>query len=103
MKSTEEQKHYWMGVNNQHYRGEGTIIKMSYPRCFIQYNIPKAWYSDMHEFYRDNAVVQWIDGDSIQSSEQVSIMIEAWEFLTNEQEILESDCAHLTNLNDFLS
>lgn len=65
--------------------------------------MPKACYSDIHEFYPDNAVVQWIDGESLKTGEQVSIMIEAWEFLTNEQEILESDCAHLTNLNILLA
>ena len=76
---------------------------MSYPRCFIQYSIPTACYSDIHEFYRDNAVVQWIDGDTLKTSELVSNMIETWVFLTNKQEILESDCAHLTNLNILLA
>lgn len=91
MKKFEAHKHYWWGENHQHWDGEETIIKMSFPRCFIRYKLNDAYFADYDEFYANIAEVQWFDGDKPSEKEQQRIMEEAWNFLAIEERLLEED------------
>ncbi len=100
MKKFEEHKHYWWGENRQHHDGEETIIKMSFPRCFIRYTLNDAYFADFEEFYSNIAEVQWIDGEKPSAKEQERIMIEAWNFLAIEERLLEEDLEDLEGFMD---
>lgn len=91
MKKFQEHKHYWLGENRQHWEGEETIIKMSFPRCFIRYKLNEAYFADIEEFYSNIAEVQWFDGEAPSEKKQKEILIEAWNFLAIEERILEQD------------
>ncbi len=91
MKKTEAHKHYWWGENHQHYPSQETIIKMSFPRVFIRYEVGDAYFADFNEFYNNIAEVQWIDGDEISEKKKQEIFIEAWNFLAIEERLLEED------------
>lgn len=91
MKKFEEHKHYWWGENHQHHHGEETIIKMSFPRCFIRYKLNDAYFASYEEFYGNIAEVQWFDGDKPSEKEQERIMMEAWNFLAIEERLLQED------------
>jgi hypothetical protein len=91
MKKTEEHKHYWWGENRQHYPTQETIIKMSFPRCFIRYELEKAYGTSFEEFYNSIAEIQWFDGEKPTDKIQEKILIEAWNFLAIEERILEQD------------
>lgn len=97
MKKNEAHKHYWWGENHQHFDGEETIIKMSYPRVFIRYQVGEAYFADFDEFYNSIAEVQWFDGDQVSYKQKQEIYIEAWNFLAIEERLLEED---LENLED---
>lgn len=98
---SEEHKHYWWGENRQHYRDQETIIKMSFPRVFIRYTLSDAYFASFEEFYNSIAEVQWIDGEKPSKDEQKRIMIEAWNFLAKEEEILEDDLEMMDDDNDW--
>jgi hypothetical protein len=91
MKRIEAHKHYWWGENHQHFDGEETIIKMSYPRVFIRYKLSDAYFADFDEFYNSIAEVQWFDGDEVSEKKKMEIFIEAWNFLAIEERLLEED------------
>lgn len=91
MKPIDAHKHYWWGENHQHFDGEETIIKMSYPRVFIRYKLSDAYFADFDEFYNSIAEVQWFDGDEVSEKKKMEIFIEAWNFLAIEERLLEED------------
>lgn len=91
MKKTEAHKHYWWGENHQHYPTQETIIKMSFPRVFIRYEVGEAYFSSYEEFYDSIAEVQWFDGDKLSDNKKTEILIEAWNFLAIEERLLEED------------
>jgi hypothetical protein len=91
MKKFEAHKHYWWGENCQHYPGQETIIKMSFPRVFIRYEVGDAYFASYEEFYNSIAEVQWFDGDELSEKKKEEILIEAWNFLAIEERLLEED------------
>lgn len=91
MKKFEAHKHYWWGENHQHFDGEETIIKMSYPRVFIRYKVGEAYFSSFEDFFSSIAEVQWFDGDEVSESKKQEIFVEAWNFLAIEERLLEDD------------
>lgn len=95
MTRTEEYKDYWLGVNAQYYIDELTIIKMSYPRCFIRLKLSGEYCSGMAGFYSEIVEVQWFDGDRPIQEEQNRIMVEAWNFLLIEKQIMENKMAEI--------
>ncbi len=96
----EEHKHYWLGENKQHHPDYEVIIRMIDPRVFIKYSVRLALLADFDEFYNSIAEVQWIDGKPDKST-QNKILIEAWNFLTIEERILEDDLDDLEDMEDF--
>lgn len=91
MKKVEEHKHWWWGENKQWHSEEETLIKLSFPRCFIRYNIGEAYFSSFEDFYGNIAEVQWLDGEKPSKKVQTEIFIEAWNFLAIEERLLEED------------
>ena len=96
----EEHKHYWWGENKQHHPDYEVIIRMIDPRVFIKYSVRLALLADFDEFYNSIADVQWIDGKPDKAT-QNKILIEAWNFLTIEERILEDDLDDLEDMEDF--
>lgn len=101
MKRIEAHKHYWWGENHQHFDGEETIIKMSYPRVFIRYKLSDAYFADFDEFYNSIAEVQWFDGDEVSEKKKMEIFIEAWNFLAIEERLLEEDLEDIDEDDDY--
>lgn len=101
MKKTEAHKHYWWGENHQHYDGQETIIKMSYPRVFIRYELGEAYFASFEEFYESIAEVQWFDGDEISDKKKQEILIEAWNFLAIEERLLEEDLEDMDDEDEY--
>ena len=95
MKKIEEHKYWWWGENHQWYDGEETLIKMSFPRCFIRYKLSEAYFASFDEFIGKIAEIQWIDGEKPSKKEQEKILIEAWNFLAIEERLLEEDMADI--------
>lgn len=91
MRKIEAHKHYWWGENHQHFDGEETIIKMSYPRVFIRYKLNDSYFASFEDFYKNIAEVQWFDGDEVSEKKKQEIFIEAWNFLSIEERLLEED------------
>jgi hypothetical protein len=91
MKKFKAHKHYWWGENHQHHEGQETIIKMSFPRVFIRYEVGDAYFATYEEFYNSIAEVQWFDGDELSDKKKEEILIEAWNFLAIEERLLEED------------
>jgi hypothetical protein len=100
MKKIEAHKHYWLGENHQHFKGEETIFKLSFPRVFIRYKLNEAYFAKFEEFYNNIAEVQWIDGEIPNKNVQHEILIEAWNFLAIEERILEQDLEDIENDED---
>jgi len=100
MKKFEAHKHYWWGENHQHHEGQETIIKMSFPRAFIRYEVGDAYFASYEEFYDSIAEVQWFDGDEITEKKKKEILIEAWNFLAIEERLLEQDLEEIEDEDD---
>lgn len=102
MKKFESHKHFWLGENQQHFPGEETIFKLSFPRVFIRYRLGEAYFADFEDFYQSIAEVQWIDGEKPSAQEQKTILIDAWNFLCIEERLLEEDLDDLEDDDLFL-
>jgi len=90
MKKIEAHKHFTLGENKQWFPNEEFIIHMAEPRCFIRFDNSLAMFCDYDEFYKSIANVQWIDGKP--SNEEIErVLIDAWNFILIEDEILDND------------
>lgn len=93
MNKAEAHKHFILGENKQWFPNEDFIIHMAEPRCFIRYSSELAMFSDYDTFYSSIPNVQWIDGRPIESLIKQTL-INAWEFLCIEEQILEDEFGH---------
>jgi len=91
MKKVEEHKDWWLGENRQHFKGQETLIKLSFPRCMIRYKLEDAYFTDFDQWKDQIAEIQWIDGEQPSKKEQEKIITEGWNFLAIEEQILEED------------
>lgn len=82
-----ENKHFFLGLNHEWFPEEGFIIHLNEPRCFIRFDMLKAFVANVDEFYESIAEIQWIDG---RPSEKLTEMVlkDAYQFFSIEKEIL---------------
>jgi len=96
----ETHKHWWLGENRQHYTGREVLIKLSYPRVAIFYDVGDSYFVSYDQWISTIAEIQWIDGEKPSSKEQEKILTEGWNFLAIEERILEEDMEKIEEDDD---
>ncbi len=82
-----ENKHFFLGLNHERFPEEGFIIHLNEPRCFIRFDLLKAFVANVDEFYESIADVEWIDGRPSEKVRQI-VLKDAYQFFSIEKEIL---------------
>ncbi|MFT4565288.1 MAG: hypothetical protein ACI9FN_000240 [Saprospiraceae bacterium] len=90
MKRIEAHKHFILGENRQWFPDEEFIVHLAEPRCFIRFDTSVSMLASFEEFFEAVANVQWIDGKPSEFEIKETLM-NAWNFFSIEEEILEED------------
>ena len=90
-KIPEKFKNFFWGENKLFFPDEEFVIKLSYPRVFVRYNVGESYFSSFDEFFNSIAEVQYIDGKRPSEKEQQEILTDIWNYIALEERILEND------------
>ena len=97
MKLPEKFKNFFWVENKLFFPEEEFVIKLSYPRVFVRYNVGDSYFASFEDFYDSIAEVQYLDGEKEKPSkeEQASILIDIWNYIALEERQLENDLEYI--------
>lgn len=85
-------KAFYICENRIEWEGQEAIIKLSFPRVFIRYNVGEAYFSSYEQFYQSIAVVEWLDGEKPNDPDKLQkVFTDCWNYLALEERKLEED------------
>ena len=92
MKNKEKFKHFFWGENNIFFPNEQFVIKLSYPRLFVRYNVAESMFAGYNEWIEEIKEMEWLDGEEPETDEEIDdILTDIWNYIGIEERILEGD------------
>jgi len=86
-------KNFFWGENKLFFPDEEFVIKLSYPRVFVRYNIADSM-TDFNSFIHEIVEIQYLDGERPSEREQKEILTDIWNYIALEERQLEDDLAN---------
>ena len=84
-------KHYFWGENKLFFPDEEYVIKLSFPRMFVRYNVGDAYFESFEEFVTSIAEIQFLDGERPSDEEVQEHMVDIWNYVALCERQLEED------------
>ena len=96
----EKFKHYFWGENKLFFPDEEYVIKLSFPRMFVRYNVGDAYFASFEEFVTSIAEIQFLDGERPSDKEVQEHMVDIWNYVVLCERQLEDDLKEIEGYDD---
>lgn len=98
MKIPEKFKNFFWGENKLFFPDEEFVIKLSYPRVLVRYNVGDSYFANFEDFVGNIVQIQYLDGakEKLPELEHRALLINIWNYIAIEERLLEQD------LDDFI-
>lgn len=85
--ATSRSQHWWFCENLVNHAGQIGLLRMDFPRVFILIrDYEEAYFADFDDFKNGVAEVNFFDPSDRDTADVDSILIDAWNFLSLEEE-----------------
>ena len=85
--ATSRAQHWWFCENIVNHAGQIGLLRMDFPRVFILIrDYEEAYFADFDDFKNGIAEVNFFDPSDRDTADVESILIDAWNFLSLEEE-----------------
>lgn len=85
--ATSRSQHWWFCENLVNHAGQIGLLRMDFPRVFILIrDYEEAYFADFDDFKNGVAEVNFFDPSDRDTADVESILIDAWNFLSLEEE-----------------
>lgn len=97
----DQYKNYRIGENKLCYPQHEFILKTDAPRLEIKYKLKYTMFDDFDDFYLHVEEVNWLDGVEPDANEREEILINAYNFLALDEQLLQWDIDDINDLDEF--
>ena len=93
-------KHFFWGENKLFFPDEEYVIKLSFPRMFVRYNVGDAYFASFEDFVTSIAEIQFLDGERPSDKEVQEHMVDIWNYVALCERQLEDDLKEIEDYDD---